>query len=161
MNIVLFIIWIILCVVAIVWSILPGLPWPQLAYLAIVMAQFFMNQPFSRWFIVIRWIVMVDLIVIDYYLPILWTKKFWWSKWWNRWCIIWMIAWLFIWPLWVIIWPFVWALIWEYMHNHNIEKSIKSALWSFIWFMWWVVLKFVISIVLLVYFCIWCYNVLV
>ena len=158
MDIVCCVIWIILCIIAVIGSILPWLPWPQLWYVAILLAQFFMNKPFSRWFIIIRWILMILLMAIDYYLPILWTKKFWWTKRGNRWCIIWTVVWLFVWPIGLILWPFAWALIWEFLHKNDIRKSIKPAFWAFIGFLSWILLKLVISIILLVYFCIWCYN---
>lgn len=158
MDIVCCIIWIILCIIAVIWSILPWLPWPQLAYIAILLAQFLMDKPFTWWFIILWWILMVLLMVLDYYLPILWTKKFWWSKRWNRWCILWMTAWMFVWPAGLILWPFGWALIGECLHQYNIQKSIKPAFWAFIWFLSGVLLKLVASIILLINFCIWCYN---
>ncbi len=158
MDIACCVIWIILCLVAIAGSILPGLPWPQLWYIAILLAQFFMNKPFSWWFVIIRWILMILLILADYYLPILWTKKFWWTKRWNRWCILGMIIWIFFWPFGLILWPFVWALIGEYIHKLDIQKSTKPAFWAFIGFVSWIVLKFVVSIILFIYFCIGCYN---
>lgn len=158
MDIACCIIWIILCIVAIAGSILPWLPGPQLAYIAILLAQFLMDKPFTWWFIILRWIFMILLMVLDYYLPILWTKKFWWSKRWNWWCVIWMIVWLFAWPIWLILWPFTWALIWEYLHQNNINKSIKPAFWAFIWFASWIILKVIVSIILLIFFCKWCYN---
>ena len=158
MDIVCCIIWIILCIVSVIWSILPWLPWPQLAYIAILLAQFFMDKPFTRWFVIIWWIVMILLILLDYYLPLLWTQKFWWTKRWNRWCIIWMIVWIFFGPFWLILWPFAWALIWEYLLKNNIQNSIKPAFWAFIWFVSGILLKLVASIILMIYFCIGCYN---
>lgn len=158
MDIVCCIIWIILCLTGITGSILPWLPWPQLSYIAILLAQFFMNNPFSWWFVIIRWILIILLMLADYYLPILWTKKFWWSKWWNWWCIIWMVIGFFTWPFGLILWPFAWALIGEYLQKTNIETSIKPAFWAFIWFISSILLKLVISIILFIYFCIGCYN---
>ena len=152
------IIWIILCIIGIAGAILPWLPWPQLSYIAIFLAQIFMDKPFSRWFVIIRWILIILLIILDYYLPILWTQKFWWSKQWNRWCIIWMIIWIFAWPTWLILWPFAWALVWEYLHKSNIQTSIKPAFWAFIWFASSILLKLVVSIILFTYFCISSYN---
>lgn len=147
------IVWLLLCIIAIIWSIVPGIPWPQLAYVWILISQFSMDRPFSRTFIILRWIAMIALIVIDYYLPIRWTKKFWWTKRGNRWCIIGMIIWLFLWPIWLITWPFIWALIWEYIHRKVLEKCFKPAFWAFIWFLSWTILKLIASIVLLIYFC--------
>lgn len=158
MDIFICIVWVILCLLAIVGSILPWIPWPQLAYIAILLAQFFISGLFSRWFIIVRWILIIILMVLDYYLPIIWTKKFWWSNRWNRWCIIWIIVWMFIWPIWLILWPFAWALIWEYLHKKNVDKSIKPAFGAFIGFLSGVWLKLVVSIILLIYFCIGCYR---
>ena len=158
MDIVCCIIWIILCIVSIAWSILPWLPWPQLAYVAIILAQFFMNQPFTRGFIILWWILMVLLIILDYYLPILWTKKFWGSKRWNWWCIVGMVIWLFAWPVGLVLGPFAWALVGEYLHQSDIHKSIKPAFGAFIWFASGVLLKLIASIILFIYFLIWCYN---
>lgn len=158
MDIACCIVWLILCLIAIIGSILPWLPGPQLAYIAVLAAQLLMNKPFSRWFIIIRWILMILLIIIDYYLPILWTKKFGWSKRWNWWCIIWMIIWLFAWPAGLILWPFAWALFGEYLHQNDLQKSIKPAFWAFIGFVSWVLLKLIASIILTIYFCTWCYN---
>ena len=158
MDIVLSIVWLVLCIVAIIGSILPWIPWPQLWYVAILIVQFFMDRPFSWWFIIIWWVLMVLLMVADYYLPLLWTKKFWWSKRWNRWCIFWMLVWMFFWPVGLIIWPFGGALIWEFLRQYDIQKSIKPAFWAFIWFLWGIFLKLVASIILMVYFCIGCYT---
>ncbi len=158
MDIVCCIIWTILCIVAIIGSIIPWIPWPQLWYVAILLAQFFMNNPFSRWFIIIWWILMIILMVADYYLPILWTKKFGWTKWWNWWCLIWTIVWMFFWPIGLILWPFGWALIWEFLHNNTVQKSIEPAFWAFIGFIWWIFIKLVASVILFIYFCIWCYH---
>ena len=158
MDIFICIVWVILCLVAIVGSILPWLPWPQLSYISIILAQFFMDKPFSWWFVIVWWILMILLIVADYYLPILWTKKFWWTKRWNWWCIIWMVIWIFIGPIGLILWPFAWALIGEYLNKSNIKASIMPAFGAFLGFVSWILLKLVVSIVLFVYFCIGCYN---
>ena len=158
MDIVCCIIWLVLCIIGIIWSILPWIPGPQLSYIAIFLTQIFMDKPFPRWFIVIRWILIILLTVLDYYLPILGTKKFWWTDRWNRWCIAWMFIWLFAWPIWLIIWPFAWALIGEYLHKNNIQASIKPAFWAFIWFVSWVLLKLITSIILFIQFCISSYH---
>jgi hypothetical protein len=44
------------------------------------------------------------------------------------------------------------------LHQYNIQKSIKPAFWAFIWFLSGVLLKLVASIILLINFCIWCYD---
>ena len=158
MDFVCCIIWIILSVTGIAGSILPWLPWPQLWYVAILLAQFLMDKPFSWWFVIIWWFLVIVLMLADYYLPILWTKKFWWTKWWNWWCIIGMVLGMFFWPAGLILWPFAWALAGEFLRKNDLKKAIKPAFWAFIGFVSWIMLKLVVSIVLFVYFCIGCYN---
>lgn len=101
---------------------------------------------------------MIVLIVLDYYLPIFWTKKFGWSNWWNWGCIIGMVVWMFVWPVGLILWPFAWALVWEYLHKNDLDKSVKPAFGAFLGFLSGVWLKLIVSIILLIYFCIGCYN---
>ena len=158
MDIFICIVGIILCIIAIIGSIVPWLPWPQLSYIATILAQFFMDKPFSRWFIIIWWILMIVLMVLDYYLPIFWTKKFGWSDRWNWGCIIGMIVWMFVGPVWLILWPFAWALVWEYLHKNDLDKSVKPAFGAFLGFLSGVWLKLIVSVILLIYFCIGCYN---
>ena len=158
MDIACCVIWIVLCVISVAWSILPWVPWPQLAYLAILLAQFLMDKPFSWWFVIIWWILMIFLMLADYYLPVLWTKKFWWTKRWNWWCVVWMIVWIFFWPFGLILWPFVWSLVGEFLCKSDIKRAIKPAFWAFVGFVSWIVLKLVVSIILFVYFCVCCCN---
>ena len=157
MSILWCILWIILCIISIIGSILPWIPWPQLAYIAILIAHFSDNL-FSWKILIIRWIIIIIISILDYYLPILWTKKFWWWKRGNYGCITWMIVWLFVWPLWIIFWPFLWALTWEYLHKKSLQKWIKPAFWAFIGFLSWTILKVAVSIILFIHLCINYYN---
>jgi uncharacterized protein YqgC (DUF456 family) len=74
---------ILLSLVGIAGAILPGIPGPQLGFLALVLIQLSLGFPFSRAFIIIWGIINLGLIVIDYLLPVWGTKKFGGTKWGN------------------------------------------------------------------------------
>lgn len=171
MTIFLIIIWIILTIVWIIWSILPALPWPQLGYIALILLQFTSWEHFSRWFIAIWWIINIWLIVLDYVIPIIWTKKFGWTKWWVYWSIIWLIIGVIVLPffgivIWpfglfgLILWPFVGAYIWEKLYWKSNKHALKSAFGSFLWFVTWTLLKLAVCIIMAVYFFVQSYKVL-
>lgn len=163
MDILLIILWLVLCILAIIGSLLPVLPGPLLAYAALILLQLTSSHPFGWTFFIIRAVIIIFLTILDYIIPLRWTKKFWWSKRGNRWSTIWLIIaviilpvlWITIWPfglLWLIWWPFLGAYIGEILYGKRHEKAFKSALGSFIGFLTWTFLKLIFSIVMTIYF---------
>lgn len=144
--------WIIIAILLvicwIIWCVAPVLPWPQLAYLGILVFHFMCGRPFSTLFLILWFIIIVAVIVIDNFLPVLATKKLWWSKYWTWWAWIWTVIWLFWWIRWIILGPFAWALIGEFIKRNSIKKSIKPALWSFIWIAMSWIIKIALCIIL-------------
>ncbi len=162
---------IILSILAIIlWFIgnfLPILPWPPLSYLALIFIQI-ANKPFSTQFLIIMAIVCIVITAVDYIMPIMGTKKMWWTKRWTKWSTIWLVIWVIILPiLWITIWPFgliwllagpfLWAYIWEIAyqkykkHRQDNKKALKSAFWSFLWFISGVLLKIIYTIIIIIY----------
>ncbi len=148
MTIAWIIISLLLVITGIIWCIAPILPWPQLAYLGILIFHFICGRPFSTLFLVIRFIIIIAVIIIDNFLPILTTKKLGWSKHWTRWAAIWTIVWLIGWIRGILLWPFIGALIGEYIKRNSIEKSLKPALGSFIWIAMSWIIKIALCIIL-------------
>ena len=132
MTIAWIIISLLLVLLWIIWCIAPILPWPQLAYLGIIIFHFMCWRPFSTLFLIIRFIIIVAVIIIDNFLPVLATKKLWGTKNGAWWAGIWTVAGIAWGIRGIVLWPFIWALIWEYLQRNSIKKSIKPALWSFI-----------------------------
>jgi len=127
------VIWLILVIIGIIGSIVPMIPWPQLAYIGIIIFHFMAWRPFSLWFLILWFLAIVIVIVADNFLPVLATKKFWGSKYWTWWAIIWTVVGLFFWLWGILFWPFLWAWCWEYYDNRDREKSLRPAIGSFIW----------------------------
>ena len=142
------IIGLLLVVVWIIGCIAPILPWPQLAYLWIIIFHFMAGRPFSTIFLIVWFLIIIAVIVIDQFLPIFATKKLGGSKYGTRWAAIWTIIGLFWGILWVLFWPFIWALVWEYLKKNSIKKCIKPALGSFIWIAMSWIIKIALCIIL-------------
>ena len=145
------IIGIILSLVGIAGAILPGLPWPQLWFLGLLVLQFTLGFPFSWRFVILWGIINVALMVVDYFLPILGTKKFWGTKRGNTWCILGIIIGIFLGPGGIIFGPFVGAVIGEYLHQQELGKACKAGLGAFLGFISGVVLKLVVCVVMFGY----------
>jgi len=161
MDIALIIIWIILTLWGIIWCLLPVLPGPLLTYIALVLLQIADKWSFSMTFLLVRLGIVIAIIILDYFIPIIWTKKMWWTKRGTKgatvgliiWIIVLPILWVTLWPFW-LIWiiggPFVGAYIWEKIHGKS--NALKSAFWSFLGFLAWTFLKLAISIIMTIYF---------
>ena len=163
MDIVLIILWTILCIVAVIWSILPVLPWPLLWYIALILLQLTSAHPFGWTFFIVRAVIMGILTVLDYVIPSRGTKKFWGTKRGVRGSNIWLIIavivlpifWIVIWPfglLWLIGWPFLWAYLGEKYAGKKHEHALRSARWSFVGFLAGSFLKIIVSCVMAGYF---------
>ncbi len=163
MDIFLIILWGILAVVWVVGSVLPVLPWPILVYISLILLQFTQHSSFSLKFLIIFWIINIFVMVLDYIVPIRWTKKFGWTKRWTRWSTVWLIVavvilpilWITIWPfglLWLIWWPFIWAYLGEKLWWGEHKHALRSAYGSFVWFLGGIFIKLVISLVMAWYF---------
>jgi uncharacterized protein len=163
MDIALIILWWILCIIAIIGSLLPVLPGPLLAYIAFILLQLTSGHPFSRTFFIVRALIIIFLTVLDYVVPSRGTKKFGWTKRGVRGSNIWLVIAVIILPLlWITIGPFgligliAGPFLGSYLgekyagkeHNH----ALRSARWSFIGFVTGSLLKLVVSIIMAGYF---------
>lgn len=152
MDIAIIIIGILLSIIGIIGAIVPGLPGPQLWYIAIILAQFGLNSPFSRWFIILWGIINIGVLIIDYILPLWGTKKFWGTKRGNAGCILGMLIGIFFGPLGILFWPFLGAFIGEYLHQQKAKKLLKAAFWAFMGFAGGIMIKLILSIIMFGYF---------
>lgn len=163
MDIALIILWSILCIVAIIGSVLPVLPWPLLAYIAFILLQLTSTHPLSWTFFIIWAVIIIFLTILDYIIPARGTKKFGWSKAGVRGSNIWLVVSVIIlpifgivlWPfglLWLIGWPFIGAYLGEKYAGKNHEHALRSARGSFVWFLTGSFLKIVVSLIMAGYF---------
>jgi len=117
----------------IIWSILPILPWPLLSLIWIFLLQRFTPQDRSATFLIIMTWLTILTMLSDYFLPILGTKKYGWSKAWVRWSTIGTIIWFFLFPpVWLIVWPLVGAFLGERRQKKDNKHARRAARWSFL-----------------------------
>lgn len=171
MDIILIILWTICIIVGILGSVLPILPGPIIAFAGLLLLQFTSHHPFTRAFLIVRALVVVVINLMDYYVPIRWTKKFGGTKWWMRGSAIGLVVGVIVLPLLSItIWPFgLWGLIaWPFLGAYLGEKiwwrqhhlALRSAVGSFIGFLTGTLAKLVVCIVMAVYFFIQVYSII-
>ena len=172
MDIILIVIGAVLCIVAIIGSLVPVLPGPLLAYIAFILLQLTGKHPFGWTFFIVRALVIIFLTVLDYIIPSRWTKKFWWTKRGVRGSNIGLIISVVVLPIfgivigpfgliWLIVGPFVGAYLGEKYAGKHHAHALRSARWSFIGFVTWSLLKLVISIIMLIYFISAAYGIIV
>jgi len=163
MDLVLIILWSILCLLAIIGSLLPVLPGPLLAYVAFILLQLTSKDPFSRTFFIVRALIIIFLTILDYIVPARGTKKFWGTKWGVRWSNIGLVVWVIILPIlgitlgpfgliWLIGGPFVGAYLGEKFGGKHHTHALRSARGSFIGFVTGSLLKIVVSVIMTGYF---------
>lgn len=163
MDIFLSIIWAILCILAIIGSILPVLPWPLLAYIAFILLQLTSAHPFSWIFFIIWGMIVAFVAVLEYTIPARGTKKFGGSKRGIRGSNIGLVIAVIILPIFGIVLgpfgllgliggPFLWAYLGERYAGKENRHALRSARGSFIWFVAGNFVKIVICCIMAGYF---------
>lgn len=172
MDILLIIIWALLCIIGIIGSVLPVLPGPLLSFIGLLLLQLTSTHPFGWTFFIVWALIIIFLTVLDYIIPARGTKKFGGTKAGVRGSNIWLIIsvvvlpifGIVIWPfglLGLIAWPFLWAYIGEKITGKHHDHALRSAIGSFVWFLAWSFLKIVVTIIMAGYFFVNIYKILV
>ncbi|HBB04976.1 TPA: hypothetical protein DCZ39_09160 [Patescibacteria group bacterium] len=65
-----------ICIIAVIGSLLPALPGPLLAYIAFILLQLTSAHPFGWTFFIIWALIIIFLTLLDYFIPSRGTKKF-------------------------------------------------------------------------------------
>jgi len=152
---------ILAAMIGIIGTLVPVIPGPMVGYLWMVLLHFSSYHAFSANTIIIWWLVVITLSILDYVIPTLGVKKFWWTKRGNTWSMIWMLVAVWILPifgivlgpfglLWLIAGPFLGAYIWETMGGREHEKALRAAIGSFIWFITGTLLNIWVAIAIFV-----------
>ncbi len=153
MDILLIIIALILMVLGLLGSFLPVLPGPITSWFGLLTLNFTEGIDLSTTFLIVTFIIAMAIMVLDYIIPAVGTKRFGGSKAGVTGTTIGLIVGLIApIPLGIIIGPFLGALIGEMLYKNDINKALKSAFGSFIGFITSTFLKFIVSVIYLGYF---------
>lgn len=148
------VIWWFLClVIGLIGAVAPMLPGSILSLLGILLIHWTGTYQIPMTRLVVFAVLVVLANIVDYYLPIWWTKKYGGTKAGVTGSTIGMIAWLFVFPPFgMIVWPFVWAFIGEYLEAEGTgQKALRSARWSFVGFLLTTGFKLVVGWRMLIY----------
>lgn len=131
-------------------SFLPVLPGPPVSWIGLLLLFLTKAVPNDWWFLGITLAIALLVFAMDYFIPVVGTRKFGGSK-------AGMIGTTFgliiaiVFPIFgifgIVIWPFIGALVGEIVNKADNKRALKAAFGSFIGFLTGTFLKFVVSIV--------------
>jgi uncharacterized protein YqgC (DUF456 family) len=140
MEIVLLIIGIVFLVLGLIGAVLP-IPGPPLSLVGLFVLNYSKYFIFNSTALTIITIATIIISILDYYIPILGTKKFGGSKWGSIGATIGLLIGVFLGPIGIILGPFIGAFIGEILYTKDQNQAFKSALGSFFGFLTGVILK--------------------
>jgi uncharacterized protein YqgC (DUF456 family) len=152
MEAILIIIGLALIILGIAGCIIPALPGPPLAYLALVLLEFAEQAPFSFNFMMAWLIIVIVVSLLDFYVPVWGTKKFGGSKYGTYGSIAGLIIGLFFSPVGIIIGPFLGAFAGELIGGKKSQDALRAGLGAFVGFLAGTIAKLAVSGVIAFYF---------
>ena len=131
---------IILLVIGLVSCVLPPLPGPPIAYLALLLAYFGLNatNDLPLWLLILYAIIILLITIIDNFIPVWSTQKFGGTKAGIRGCFIGILVGILLAPFGgfsIIICPFLGAMTGELIDGQEFTVAIKSGIGSFVGFL--------------------------
>jgi uncharacterized protein YqgC (DUF456 family) len=152
MDIVLLITGLFCCLLGVFGSFLPVLPGPPVSWLGLLLLILTAAVPNDWWLVVITGIVAFVVVALDYWIPVVGTRKFGGSRSGMIGTTIGLLV-AIVFPVLgiagIIIWPFVGAIIGELINKTGRKQALKAAFGSFVGFLTGTFLKFVVSMVYL------------
>ena len=143
----------ILILIGLIGCIVPIIPGPPLSYTGLLLMHFTKAVQFEKKFLLIWAALVIGVTVLDYFTPILGTKKFGGTKRGTWGATIGLLIGLIAFPpLGIIIGPFAGAVIGELTHSEDMNRAIRSGFGSLIGFLLGTGLKFVVSGFITYYF---------
>lgn len=136
--------------VGIIGSFIPVIPGPPLSWLGLLLLYNTEEVPFDLWFIVVTGAIALLATLLDYYLPVVGTKKYGGSKRGVWGAIIGLFVAVFfpiLGPFGILIWPFLGAFLWELSQQKSQKNALRAAWGSFVGFLAGTLIKLGISLV--------------
>lgn len=138
------------CIVGLIGSIIPGIPGTPVSYIGFLCFHFSSEaNHIPIWVHIIFILLIIGVLLLDYIIPIIGTKKFGGSKYGVWGSTIGLIIGLFFGLPGIIIGPFVGAFIFEWVYKKDTKQAFKSALGSFIGFLLSTGIKTILALIML------------
>lgn len=160
MNTLLIILAVVCALGGIIGAVIPGLPGPPIAWLAVLLLSFTpCNNDLTATFLIVTAVLAVIITILDYIVPAWGTKRFGGTKAGTRGSTIGLLVSVFVLPILgltlgpfgltsLLLGPFVGAYIGETMHNTSGQQALRSAFGSFIGFLTGTFIKLVYALVI-------------
>lgn len=150
MDILLFSLGLLFMLVGILGSFLPVLPGPPLSWLGLLLLYLTKAIPDDWTFLIITLAVALLVVILDYIIPVMGTKRYGGSKLGVIGTTVGLLV-AIVFPvlgfLGIIIWPFVGAVVGELINKTESDKAFKAAVGSFIGFLTGTFLKFMVALI--------------
>lgn len=141
---------IILGVIGVIGSIIPGIPGTPVSYIGFLCLHFSSKlNHLPIWVHVVFIVLVLAVLVLDYIIPIIGTKKFGGSKYGTWGSTIGLLVGLFFGLPGMIIGPFVGAFLFEWIYKKDTKQAFKSALGSFAGFLLSTGIKTTLALIML------------
>jgi len=134
--------------IGVLGSFVPVIPGPPLSWIGLLLFQYTSNVAFSPIFIGVTGVIALLATLLDYYLPVLGTKKYGGSKggvWGAIMGLLFAVFFPVFGPLGFMIWPFAGAFIGELSQQKNQKNALRAAWGSFVGFLAGSLIKLIIS----------------
>ena len=162
MDILLIVLCLICALVGIIGAVVPGLPGTPLSFIALILLHLTKTFDYSSKFLIIMGALALIITLLDYYIPIVGTKKFGGTKAGVRGSMIGLVVAVFVLPVagivlgpfglfGIILGPFIGAYIGEKSAGQPDNQAMRAAFGSFIGFLAGTLMKVAFGIVVLVY----------
>lgn len=152
METVIFIIALILLVIGLLGSMIPGLPGPPLSFIGILLIHFFTGTQFSTYFILTWAFIVILVFLLDYFMQVWGVKIFGGGRKATIGTFLGLFAGFIFPPIGLLVGPFIGAFIGALLEvQGDNTRALKVAIGSFIGFVTGTILKLVVSTFLLCY----------
>lgn len=140
----------LLMLAGILGSLLPVLPGPPLSWLGLLLLYLAPSVPMEAWFLGITGIIALGVLVLDYLVPAMGTKRFGGSRAGMIGATVGLLV-AIVFPVLglfgIVIWPFLGAVAGELANRSDHRSALKAAFGSFVGFLTGTFLKFLLAVI--------------
>lgn len=145
-------------VIGIAGSILPGLPGTPVSWIGLLLLYIWGPEEMALKTLIVWGVVVAIVSVIDYIVPMYFTKLTGGSKYAERGAIVGLIAGIILTPIGMILGSFLGAFLFEYYYTRRgAGQALKAAIGSFLGFITGTGLKTIVSVLILWKICVFAF----
>lgn len=144
-DIILIVLGSIFLLLGLIGCVIPMLPGPPLAYLAMLLLHLTEKVQFTGKELFVWLLVVVVVQLADYFTPLLGTRKLGGTKWGTWGCLIGTVLGIFLLTPWgIIIGPFLGAVVGELLGGKESQAAVRAGMGAFLGFLVGTILKFAV-----------------